>query len=115
MDSWFSIMRWRHLSRPGRGPKSSVARHSPSCGLPHALVAATFGGTADPVAIALKQAGMESSFFWNVTACIALTLVAAIKVKDPSKNSTFEADQQPTEAKKANAEAELVASTRNVS
>lgn len=70
-------------------------------GLPHALVAATFGGTAEPIALALKQAGMESTFFWYVTGCIALTLVAAIMVKDPSKNSTLEADLRPTEADKA--------------
>jgi MHS family alpha-ketoglutarate permease-like MFS transporter len=66
-------------------------------GLPHALVAATFGGTAEPIALALKQAGVESTFFWYVTACIALTLVAAIMVKDPSKNSTLEADLQPAD------------------
>jgi MFS transporter, MHS family, alpha-ketoglutarate permease len=69
-------------------------------GLPHALVAATFGGTAEPLALALKQGGMESAFFWYVTACIALTLVAAIMVKDPSKNSTLEADLQPTDTEK---------------
>jgi MHS family alpha-ketoglutarate permease-like MFS transporter len=84
-------------------------------GLPHALVAATFGGTAEPVALALKQAGMESTFFWYVTACIALTLVAAIMVKDPSKNSTLEADLQPTEAEKANAEAALRTSAGSAS
>lgn len=59
-------------------------------GLPHALVAATFGGTAETVALALKQAGHESMFFWYVTGCIGLTLVAAILVKEPSKNSTLE-------------------------
>lgn len=69
-------------------------------GLPHALVAATFGGTAEPIALALKEAGMESTFFWYVTGCIALTLVAAITVKDPSKNSTLEADLQPLQAQK---------------
>ena len=53
---------------------------------------------------------MESAFFWYVTACIALTLVAAIMVKDPSKNSTLEADLQPTEAEKAQGEAVLVSS-----
>jgi MHS family alpha-ketoglutarate permease-like MFS transporter len=81
-------------------------------GLPHALVAATFGGTAEPVALALKQAGMEPTFFWYVTGCIALTLVAAIMVKDPSKNSTLETDLQPTEAEKANAVAVLGGSSR---
>jgi MFS transporter, MHS family, alpha-ketoglutarate permease len=84
-------------------------------GLPHALVAATFGGTAEPVALALKQGGMESAFFWYVTACIALTLVAAITVKDPSKNSTLEADLQPTEAEKAQGEAVLATSGRSAS
>jgi len=69
-------------------------------GLPHALVAATFGGTAEPIALALKEAGMESTFFWYVTGCIALTLVAAIMVKDPSKNSTLEADLEPLRTEK---------------
>jgi MHS family alpha-ketoglutarate permease-like MFS transporter len=84
-------------------------------GLPHALVAATFGGTAEPIALALKQGGMESTFFWYVTGCIALTLVAAIMIKDPSKNSTLEADLQPTEAEKAQGGAVLVTSGRSAS
>jgi MHS family alpha-ketoglutarate permease-like MFS transporter len=67
-------------------------------GLPHAIVAAVFGGTAEPLALALKQAGNESVFFWYVTGCIALTLVAAVMVKDPAKSSQLEADLQKTES-----------------
>ena len=59
-------------------------------GLPHAIVAALFGGTAEPVALALKQAGFESMFFWYVTGCIAVTLIAALMVTEPSKNSKLE-------------------------
>jgi len=59
-------------------------------GLPHAIVAALFGGTAEPIALALKQAGNESLFFWYVTGCIAITFFAALTVKDPSKNSQLE-------------------------
>ncbi|MFH5877257.1 MFS transporter [Arthrobacter sp. NA-172] len=81
-------------------------------GIPHALVAATFGGTAEPIALALKQAGNESAFFWYVTVCIALTLLAAVMVKDPAKNSTLEADLLPTAAEKANTEAVLGGSSR---
>ncbi|HET7140383.1 MAG TPA: MFS transporter [Arthrobacter sp.] len=66
-------------------------------GLPHAIVAALFGGTAEPIALALKQAGSESVFFWYVTGCIALTLVAAVMVKDPAKSSQLEADLQNAE------------------
>ncbi|MCI9889898.1 MFS transporter [Micrococcales bacterium 31B] len=60
-------------------------------GLPHAIVAAVFGGTSEPIALALKQAGHESMFFWYVTGCIAITLIAALSVKEPSKNSQLEA------------------------
>ncbi|MET1154710.1 MFS transporter [Arthrobacter sp.] len=67
-------------------------------GLPHAIVAAVFGGTAEPLALALKHAGNESVFFWYVTGCIALTLVAAIMVKDPAKSSQLEADLQKPES-----------------
>ena len=35
--------------------------------------AAVFGGMAEPIALALKQAGVESASFWYVTACAALT------------------------------------------
>jgi MHS family alpha-ketoglutarate permease-like MFS transporter len=66
-------------------------------GLPHAIVAAVFGGTAEPIALALKQAGSEPVFFWYVTGCIALTLVAAVMVKDPAKTSQLEADLQKPE------------------
>ena len=59
-------------------------------GLPHALVAATFGGTAEPIALALKQAGFESTYFWYVTGCVALTGIAVLMVKEPSRNSTLD-------------------------
>ena len=59
-------------------------------GLPHALVAATFGGTSETVALALKQAGIESTYFWYVTGCIFLTFIATIFVKESSKTSTLE-------------------------
>jgi MHS family alpha-ketoglutarate permease-like MFS transporter len=63
-------------------------------GLPHALVTAIFGGTAEPIALALKQAGHEPLFFWYVTGCVALTGIAVALVKEPSRNSTL--DRLPT-------------------
>jgi MHS family alpha-ketoglutarate permease-like MFS transporter len=64
-------------------------------GLPHALVAAVFGGTSEPVALALKQAGNESLFFWYVTGLCLLTTVAAFFVKEPSTRSTLEEPLTP--------------------
>ncbi|MET8471847.1 MFS transporter [Streptomyces sp. NPDC006422] len=59
-------------------------------GLPHALVTATFGGLTEPVALALKQNGHETVFFWYVTGCVALTLLATILVREPSRDSHLE-------------------------
>lgn len=43
-------------------------------GVPYALSQAIFGGTAEYVALWLKDAGIESLFFWYVTATIAIAL-----------------------------------------
>lgn len=64
-------------------------------GMPHALVAALFGGTTESVALAFKQAGNESLFFWYVTGCVGLTLIASICVADTMKNSRLEIDETP--------------------
>ncbi|MFJ3804652.1 MFS transporter [Streptomyces sp. NPDC090088] len=60
-------------------------------GLPHALVTATFGGLTEPIALALKKSGHEIVFFWYVTACIALTFLATVLVREPSRASLLEA------------------------
>ncbi|MFI5550207.1 MFS transporter [Streptomyces sp. NPDC051738] len=59
-------------------------------GLPHALVTATFGGLTEPIALALKKAGHETVFFWYVTGCIALTFLATLVVREPSRTSLLE-------------------------
>ena len=64
-------------------------------GLPHALVAATFGGTAEPVALALKQFGHESAFFYYVAGCAALTWIAAYFMKETRGNSTLDPATTP--------------------
>lgn len=59
-------------------------------GLPHALVAATFGGLSEPIALWLKQAGHESTYFWWVTGCIGLTFLATLLVREPLHRSTLD-------------------------
>ncbi|MFJ9743449.1 MFS transporter [Streptomyces sp. NPDC101166] len=59
-------------------------------GLPHALVTATFGGLTEPIALALKKGGHETVFFWYVTACIGLTFLATLVVREPSRTSLLE-------------------------
>jgi MHS family alpha-ketoglutarate permease-like MFS transporter len=61
-------------------------------GLPYALTVALFGGTAEYVALWLKQAGHESLFFWYVTGCILVSLVVYASMRETSKGSRLVAE-----------------------
>ncbi|GJE61153.1 MFS family transporter [Methylobacterium trifolii] len=52
-------------------------------GLSYALANATFGGTAEFVALWFKDAGMESTFFWYVTVMLAIAFVASLIMPNP--------------------------------
>jgi MHS family dicarboxylic acid transporter PcaT-like MFS transporter/MHS family alpha-ketoglutarate permease-like MFS transporter len=54
-------------------------------GLSYALANAIFGGSAEFVALDLKSRGMESTFYWYVTAMSALVLIVSIWMPDPTK------------------------------
>lgn len=58
--------------------------------LPYAIAVSLFGGTAEYVALWLKDAGHEAWFYWYVTGCIACTLVVAIGMRDTKKHSLIE-------------------------
>jgi MHS family alpha-ketoglutarate permease-like MFS transporter len=56
-------------------------------GLPYALTVSIFGGTAEYIALWLKQAGFEPLFYWYVTAAIFCSLVVYVCMHDTRKHS----------------------------
>jgi MFS family permease len=54
-------------------------------GFPHALGNALFGGSAEYVALSLKSAGHEASFYWYVTAMCAIAFMVCLRMRDPAK------------------------------
>lgn len=54
-------------------------------GLSYAVGNALFGGSAEYVALWMKQAGNESMFYWYVTALCAVGLLVSLNMKDTSK------------------------------
>ncbi|MDA3626888.1 MFS transporter, partial [Saccharopolyspora sp. WRP15-2] len=60
-------------------------------GLPYALTVAIFGGSSEYVALWLKQAGMESAFFWYVSGCVLISLLVYVRMRETSKDSRIEA------------------------
>ncbi|MCP1471116.1 MHS family alpha-ketoglutarate permease-like MFS transporter [Sphingobium sp. OAS761] len=55
--------------------------------LPYALANTLFGGTAEFVALGLKQAGLESAFYIYVTVMIGISLIVYIRMKDTARHS----------------------------
>jgi metabolite-proton symporter len=56
-------------------------------GLSYAIGNALFGGTAEAAALWFKQQGMESMFYWYVTALAAIALLTAITMPHAKKNN----------------------------
>ncbi|MEM5344818.1 MFS family transporter [Paraburkholderia azotifigens] len=54
-------------------------------GLSYAVANAIFGGSAEYVALWLKQAGSESMFYWYVTVLCAIAGLVSFRMRDPSK------------------------------
>lgn len=57
--------------------------------LPYALANTIFGGTAEYVALSFKDAGWERNFYWYVTAMIAISLIAYLRMRDTRETSAI--------------------------
>ncbi len=55
--------------------------------LPYAIANTLFGGTAEYAAFWLKDHGMERTFYWYVTAMIAISLVVYLRMRDTRRTS----------------------------
>ncbi len=55
--------------------------------LPYALANTIFGGTAEYVALWFKKQGMESGFYWYVTAMIGVSLITYLRMRDTRAHS----------------------------
>lgn len=58
-------------------------------GFPYAITVALFGGTAEYVALYLKEIGYEHAFFWYVAGCIAVSLVVYAFMRDTRDDSAM--------------------------
>jgi MHS family alpha-ketoglutarate permease-like MFS transporter len=60
--------------------------------LPYSLANAAFGGTAEYVALAFKQAGRETGFFTYVTVIIGGSLLVYLAMRDTRRHSRIAED-----------------------
>jgi len=57
--------------------------------VPYALAVSIFGGTAEPLALGWKNAGHEEYFYYYLTACIAVSLVVYVLMRDTKAQSAI--------------------------
>jgi MHS family alpha-ketoglutarate permease-like MFS transporter len=55
--------------------------------LPYAIANSLFGGTAEYVALWFKKEGMESGFYWYVTAMIGCSLLVYLRMRETKQES----------------------------
>ncbi len=65
-------------------------------GLPYALTVAIFGGTAEYIALWLKDIDHEEYYYWYITICIFISLLVYVFMKDTKGNSTLDQDKNAT-------------------
>jgi len=58
-------------------------------GLPYALAVSIFGGSAEYVALFLKNMGIESAFYWYVSGCVFCSLLVYVFMRDTRKRSAI--------------------------
>jgi MHS family alpha-ketoglutarate permease-like MFS transporter len=61
-------------------------------GLPYALTVAIFGGTAEYIALWLKDIQHENYYYWYITICIFISLMVYVLMKDTKVNSELDQD-----------------------
>jgi MFS transporter, MHS family, alpha-ketoglutarate permease len=61
-------------------------------GLPYALTVAIFGGTAEYIALLFKKQGHESWYYWYITACIFVSLLVYIFMKETKETASINTD-----------------------
>ncbi|NCI47818.1 MFS transporter [Sediminibacterium soli] len=61
-------------------------------GFPYAVTVALFGGTAEYLALWFKNSGNESGYYWYASACIFVSLLVYIGMRDTKKTSLMDRD-----------------------
>lgn len=56
-------------------------------GLPYAIAVSIFGGGAEFIALAFKNAGHEALFYWYVTGCVFCSLLVYILMREPQRQA----------------------------
>ena len=61
-------------------------------GLPYSIVVSIFGGSAEYIALQLKEMGHEPWFYWYVSICMGVAFITGLTMRDTMRNSRIVED-----------------------
>lgn len=67
-------------------------------GLPYAIAVSVFGGTTESIALWFKSIGHERWFYYYLTGCIAMSLVACLFMRETKNTSAMKTNISDTDA-----------------
>jgi MFS transporter, MHS family, alpha-ketoglutarate permease len=88
--AWAIISGYTSIAAIVKAELFPTAIRAMGVGVPYALTVAIFGGSVDWVALNFKNAGFEEGFFWYATACIFISLICYIFMRDMKTHSKME-------------------------
>ena len=87
--AWVIVTAYTSISAVVKAELFPTYVRATGVGLPYALTVSIFGGTAEPIALWFKSIGRESGFYYYLTACIAVSLVVYVLMRDTKKRSAI--------------------------
>jgi MHS family alpha-ketoglutarate permease-like MFS transporter len=88
--AWLIVSAYTSISAVVKAELFPTHVRATGVGLPYALTVSIFGGTADLVALAFKSRGHESGFYYYLTACIFVSLIVYVLMRDTKKASEMD-------------------------
>lgn len=88
--AWLIVSGYTSINALVKAEMFPAAIRATGVSVPYAFAVSMFGGTSEYVALWFKQAGMENSFYWYVTAIIACTLIVTWFMRDTKETSKLD-------------------------
>jgi len=85
--AWLIVSGYTSINAVVKAELFPAAVRATGVGLPYALTVSIFGGTAESIALWCKKIGHESWFYTYLTACIAVSLLVYVFMRDTKRES----------------------------
>ena len=85
--AWLIVSAYTSINAVDKAELFPAAVRATGVGLPYALTVSIFGGTAESIALWCKKIGHESWFYTYLTACIAVSLLVYVFMRDTKRES----------------------------